>query len=558
MKILKQLVIILITLLAFGACQKDLNFADGVSIGTLKSDVTGDCLPITVNGIFLVDSVLTDANYVDVEINAAFGGTFEVKSDTIAGFSFSRTGNVGTGINTVRLYPSGKPDSAGLKTFTIQYDSTFCTFTINVIASTAGGAVYSLGGAPGNCSGFNVFGAYIAGTALNSDDSITFLVNVSSTTLPGTYNITTGSPVNGMTFSGTGVFINSGIQTVTLKGSGTPLAAGTNISFSPTGGGTTCAFTITVLPAGTSSAAFTFNGGPAPGTCSGAALHGSYIAGTMLTASNNVDLFVNVTAPGTYFITTGPGSVNGMIFSKTGTFSGTGSQMVTLTGTGTPANTIAANFTVTGSTSSCIFSITTTSGTSTNSDYIPETLNNNWTDSLDGGTVSDTTYTYVTPNTSVRSGQTYRDFLSMANFTAVDSTLHRKTVGKYYEYIYDNYQGMYDFPINAEVLLLDSTVALNGTWTIALPPNARGGVPVNIKIDAQIIAKGATVTVANNVYNNVIKVKFTYSMDPGTGFTAYKEEEFWYARGLGLLYDKKNDLPVTTTVTRLTKRIQVF
>ncbi len=351
MRIFKQLVFVILTVIAFGGCQKELNFDGAVSVGTLKSAVTGDCNPITVNGIFRVDSVLTNENYVDVQINVSFGGTFEVKSDTVNGFSFYKVGSVPIGLSTVRLYPSGKPVAAGPTTFTVMYDSTVCTFTINVIANTAGGAVYSLGGSPGNCSSFNVFGTYNAGTALNAGDSVTFTVNV---TTPGTYSIATGI-VNGMTFAASGVFINTGIQQVILYGALTSTPANSGIfSFSPTGGGTTCSFSITVSPGGTP-AVYVLGGSPT--NCTGVALTGTYMAGFATSASNTAKVDVTVTTIGSYSMSTT--TQNGVKFSAAGTFTLAGTQQVILTAnTVTPTGSGTFNYIITGASSTCTFPVT--------------------------------------------------------------------------------------------------------------------------------------------------------------------------------------------------------
>lgn len=351
MRIFKQLAVVLFTVIAFGGCQKELNFDGAISVGTLKSAVTGDCNPITVNGIFRVDSVLTNENFVDVQINVSFGGTFEVKSDTVNGFSFYKVGNVPLGLSTVRLYPTGKPVTAGPTTFTVMYDSTVCTFTINVIANTAGGAVYTLGGSPGNCSSFNVFGTYTAGTALNSGDSVTFIVNV---TTPGTYTIATGT-ANGMTFAASGVFTSPGIQQVTLHGAltSTPANSGT-FSFSPTGGGTTCSFPITVLSGGTP-AVYVLGGSPT--NCTGVVLTGTYMAGVATNASNTAKVDVNVTTIGSYTLSTP--TLNGVKFSATGTFTATGSQQVTLAAnTATPTGSGTFNYVISGASTTCTFPVT--------------------------------------------------------------------------------------------------------------------------------------------------------------------------------------------------------
>ena len=108
MKIFKSAILITITILAFFSCQKEINFDNnGVSVGLLKKDVSGDCLPVIVNGNFKKDSVLTNANYVDVQVTVSTPGTFDIRSDTVNGYAFSKAGSVVFGINIIRLYASG-------------------------------------------------------------------------------------------------------------------------------------------------------------------------------------------------------------------------------------------------------------------------------------------------------------------------------------------------------------------------------------------------------------------------------------------------------------------
>ncbi len=350
MKIFKHLIIVALTFLVFGGCQKELNFNGDPSSGTLKSTLTGDCNPIVVNGIFQKDSVLTDANWVDVQVNTTFGGTYEITTDTVNGFFFYRAGFVPNGLNTIRLFPQGKPDSVRATTFTVFYDSSFCTFTINVLASTAGGAHYNLGGSPGTCSSFTPFGTYAVGTPLDASDSVLFLVSV---TQPGTYNINTGAAINGMTFTSIGSFPNTGIFQVALHGTGTPVASGTNV-FSPSGDGSTCTFPITVSPGGTP-AVYTLGG--SPGSCTGVTLAGTYMVGTATSAANTAKVDVTVNTAGYYSMTTT--TVNGVKFSSTGTFAATGPQQVTLTAnTATPTASGTFNYPITGASTTCTFPVT--------------------------------------------------------------------------------------------------------------------------------------------------------------------------------------------------------
>lgn len=90
------------------------------------------------------------------------------------------------------------------------------------------------------------------------------------------------------------------------------------------------------------------------GGCSDASVNGIYMAAAALTVSNTVEILVTVESIGTYTITTN--TANGISFSSTGSFTQTGEQIITMTGTGTP--TAAGNYTFTPGTDGCPFNIT--------------------------------------------------------------------------------------------------------------------------------------------------------------------------------------------------------
>ena len=93
--------------------------------------------------------------------------------------------------------------------------------------------------------------------------------------------------------------------------------------------------------------------GGSPGSCTGATTAGTYAKGIALTSSNTITIQVNVGTPAAYTISTN--TVNGVSFSKSGTFTTSGVQNVVLTGTGTPLASGAQTFTVTFGASTCSF-----------------------------------------------------------------------------------------------------------------------------------------------------------------------------------------------------------
>ncbi|HEY0067868.1 MAG TPA: hypothetical protein VGB46_10910, partial [Flavisolibacter sp.] len=70
MKTLTNCVLALLCLLFIVSCQKEYSFEQGQpSRGSLRSDVTFDCLPKTVNGTYRAGAALGDTNFIEVEVN---------------------------------------------------------------------------------------------------------------------------------------------------------------------------------------------------------------------------------------------------------------------------------------------------------------------------------------------------------------------------------------------------------------------------------------------------------------------------------------------------------
>ncbi len=190
-------------------------------------------------------------------------------------------------------------------------------------------AVFTLQSIGSSCGNPTQIGNYIAGTKLDASNTLTLNVNVTS---KGLFNITS-SKVNGMTFSGKGVFQNTGIQTISLTGIGTPLVNGKD-SIPITAGGTNCKFAVTVMTkAGGPNAIYTAS----PDLCDSAKVFGVYPVFSNLDSSHMVKIKVSVSSPGNYAISTG--TLNGIKFSGTGSFNLPGIRIVTLYGSGTPNST---------------------------------------------------------------------------------------------------------------------------------------------------------------------------------------------------------------------------
>lgn len=336
-------------------CRKEKSFEVGTnpSAGTLQSEITGDCLPKSVNGIYEAGVSLVPAtNTISIDVDVTAPGSYLIYTDTVNGFFFRGTGLfTTTGQNTVELRGNGTAFAAGGNNFVVNYGTSVCDIQVTVLpAGSTSPAVFTLvgTGTPVACGTPVITGTYIKDVAL-SPNSNTVTLNVNTTTA-GLYNVST-TAANGMTFTGTGS-LTAGPGTVLLKGSGIPTATGpTNISV--TAGASTCSFSINVV------APVTGTLGGATGPCAPITVNGSYTKDVPLTSTNTIQVQITTTAAGAYSVTTT--TVAGMSFNGSGT-AVAGAQNIILTGTGTPSASGPQNFTVTFGTSTCTFSIPVTAG----------------------------------------------------------------------------------------------------------------------------------------------------------------------------------------------------
>lgn len=250
MKTVPQILCILTCLsVIFFSCQKEVSFETSDTVksdGILQSDITGSCLGINVGGLYKKDTILNATHYVDVSIVVNAAGSYIISTDTLNGYYFRASGSfTATGSQIVRLKGNGKPLATGTNIFTVKYDSTDCEFSITVVGGTSGSgsSVFTLGGAPGNCTGATLNGTYEGGTATTSANTVDIQVNVNTI---GTWSIST-NPVNGVTFSGSGTFSSVGAQSITLNAGGTPAAAG-DFDITVTVGSSSCSFILTIAP----------------------------------------------------------------------------------------------------------------------------------------------------------------------------------------------------------------------------------------------------------------------------------------------------------------------
>ncbi len=209
-------------------------------------------------------------------------------------------------------------------------------------------AEFTIAGAPSTCSPVSIFGPYVTGNALDSTSYATVIADV---TLAGKYTISTNI-ADGIVFSASGTFTDTGRQIVYLKANGTPVEDGSfNITIPGESG---CSFNLVVGK--NAPASYILSGYPYD--CSNPDVQGNHTQYILLTNKEKIELNVDVINPGTYTIKTDTAA--GIYFSAAGYFSATGNQTVTLSGAGTPNEAGLFYFDVHADSSQCNFSIPVT------------------------------------------------------------------------------------------------------------------------------------------------------------------------------------------------------
>ncbi|HYJ62458.1 MAG TPA: hypothetical protein VEV62_01855 [Parafilimonas sp.] len=228
----------------FYSCQRGISpLSNSVSDGSLLKDNNGNCVLVSVSGAFIKGEQLNDSNYLEVSVNITSPGLYNITTDTVNGYFFKASGTfTSTGSVQIKLPAFGKPIVADTDFFSIRYNESFCEGSIIVTDTSLEPAEYALSSSSGNCMDDTVYGSYIKGIALDSNSKIKIEVNVISA---GTYSITT-SIINGYSFSTSGTFLQTGVQSIFLNAEGTPLNAQAD-EFDINTGTSSCSLSINVL-----------------------------------------------------------------------------------------------------------------------------------------------------------------------------------------------------------------------------------------------------------------------------------------------------------------------
>jgi len=522
-------------------CQKETSFETGSapSHGSLQSELTGDCLPKSVNGTYEVGKALVPAtNTITVTVNVDTIGDYVIYTDTVNGYFFRATGIFTTlGPNVVTLRGSGTPFASGTNNFVVGYDSTFCD--IQVIVASAG--VGTLAGAPTACTPITVNGSYSPGIPISAANSAAIKVNV---TTAGSFAITTDT-VAGIWFSFSGILPVGTGQDVVLQAHGGPPTGTTGAkTFTVKLGSSACTFPVTLA-------------GPAVGTvnCGSAVFTGTYTAGQPV-AGNTVQIGVTVTSAGAYTITTD--TVNGVWFNASGSFLTTNTS-VTLVANGTATAPGPFTYTVKWGTSICTFVCNFNAPLS--NDYFPRTTGSNWSYEFDD-IANDSLYRIVIAATKTVSANVFNIFMQDDGSGLDSSGYYRKNSGDYFEW----FDVGFDTPTWLEYIMLKDNVAVNTTWTSSQVSGTVQAQPLTVRLSFKILQKDVPVSFTTSTgaksFTNVIIVEEKIQVLVGATWTdattTFGHIESYYAKGIGLIKSEQFDGTGASSFVQKLRRYQVF
>ncbi|MEO7316423.1 MAG: hypothetical protein ABIW47_14635 [Ginsengibacter sp.] len=265
--------------------------------------------------------------------------------------------------------------------------------------------------------------------------------------------------------------------------------------------------------------------GTTAGNCDSVIINGQYKQGITVLPANTVEIKVIVAKPGTYNIYTN--TVNGISFSKRGTFTSAGVQSVTLNAYGTPAFPGEQMFTLHYGNNQCAFKVTFLQGVSASNDYYPLTTNTNWT-------YSDLVISLKNKVTGDKKTVNGLEFNIVGTYkpptaTTYDTSLVRKLNGNYYGF--GNHGAMLnlDEPVYGEFIFLKDNVPVGNSWNSDIFNGKLAGYPVTFYYKFTILSKGVAEQVGGFDFTDIIKVKQEVFINTSLVTTV----ETWYAKNVG-------------------------
>jgi hypothetical protein len=220
------------SLIIFNTDENCLNYYFGESHQWLSlcgseppASLTIDCGEVSVSGNYIKGMACGGGNYLQIPIMVNTPGNFTILGTTKRnnGYSFSYSGTATVpGAMLVNVPAQGTPAAIQVDTVMIKVNNLTledCNSAIIDVFNPA--ATYTIT----SCSENHFGGSYIAGTTVTSANTDTVYVNVPADTYEEGQNLwsITTNTVDGISFSGSGMFTTTGPQKVVLYAQGTPV-----------------------------------------------------------------------------------------------------------------------------------------------------------------------------------------------------------------------------------------------------------------------------------------------------------------------------------------------
>ena len=210
--------------------------------GSPLAQLSVDCGSITIPAADtpFVEGIALGTQYLQIPITVNTPGSYTIIATptTPNGYSFSYSGTAAAqGTMLVNVPAQGTPinDETDVLNVLINNKSldNCSNLTIRVLNTAATYTIVSSGAAASSNCGQNHFGGtYQAGTVMTAANTDTLYVNVTNISNgQNVWSITTNT-VDGVYFSGSGVFTATGVQQVILKAVGTPASTQQSLKFS--------------------------------------------------------------------------------------------------------------------------------------------------------------------------------------------------------------------------------------------------------------------------------------------------------------------------------------
>ena len=183
---------------------------------------------LTANGSYVKGVSMNGSNYLSMKVAVDKAGAYTIaasasKGTTPNGYGFTAQGTFLQKGDTVIVQVPAQGKPADIDTIA-PYDQIALLFNGSAVATCPNFGIkvapptadYDL-----SCGTAQFSGVYVKGKPLDGSNTVTFDVNVNNIDNGGSWAVISNT-VNGISFSGSGMFINPGPQSITLKGTGTP------------------------------------------------------------------------------------------------------------------------------------------------------------------------------------------------------------------------------------------------------------------------------------------------------------------------------------------------